>query len=106
MPRLYNGLWINTGGTSNSGFALRDQFSNEIIFHYSNSHKQLHLNAVGYIGLQKVSARGKDDTFNCIYSLTSYKYTPSFGIWQHSLVYEIDAKAKNLSFSCGILYSS
>lgn len=105
-PRYYNGIWIGSGSTSNSGFALKDQYNGTIIFHYSNAQKQLHLNGVGYIGLQKVSARGKDDTFNCIYSLTSYAYTPSFGSWKHSLVYEIDAKAKNLSFSCGILYSS
>lgn len=105
-PRYYNGIWIGSGTTSNSGFALKDQYNETIIFHYSNAQKQLHLNNVGYIGLQKVSSRGKDDTFNCIHSLTSYKYTPSFGIWQHSLIYEIDAKAKKLSFSCGILYSS
>lgn len=105
-PRYYNGIWIGSGVTSNSGFALKDRYNGTIIFYYSNAQKQLHLNGVGYIGLQKVSARGKDDTFNCIYSLTSHKYTPSFGSWKHSLVYEIDAKAKNLSFSCGILYSS
>ena len=106
VQRFTNGCWLKSGNAENSGVAIADAKNKIVILHYSNAQKQLHLNSVGYIGLQKVKARGKDDKFNCVYYLTSYSYTPSFGVWQHSLVYSIDARAKTLSFSCGILYSS
>ena len=104
--RFTDGCWLKSGDTTNSGVGIEDAKNKIVILHYSNAQKQLHLNSVGYIGLQKVKARGKDDKFNCVYYLKTYTYEPSFGHWKHELVYEIDARAKTLSFSCGILYSS
>lgn len=101
-PRFYNGIWIGTGNTSNSGFALQDQYSKEIIFHYSNSQKQLHLNAVGYVGLQKVGARGMDIDQTVVTSLSWSTYHPFNHA--HDVVYKINSIYHTFKFSCGILY--
>lgn len=101
-PRFYNGIWIGTGNTSNSGFALQDQYSKETIFHYSNSQKQLHLNAVGYVGLQKVGARGMDIDQTVITWLSWSTYHPLNHA--HNVVYEINSTYHTFKFSCGILY--
>ena len=75
-PRWNNGLWLQTSNQEDAGFALKDQKNNLIVFHYSNSTKQIHFNNVGYIGISG-GWRGQ----NCVYRFSAYATRTAYYAW-------------------------